>query len=98
MKFGMRTPSLMKSISARTTGQLKRTVKRAIIPGYGRKGMGLLHPKKALYNQIYRRTTFSIFDLAKAVSGSNRGKAGNSGCCLSILFWIMIFGIASIVL
>lgn len=38
MKFGMRTPSLKRSISARTTGQLKRSVKRAIIPGYGKKG------------------------------------------------------------
>lgn len=50
MKFGMRTPSLKKSISARTTGRLNRAVKKAIIPGYGRKGMGILHPKKALYN------------------------------------------------
>lgn len=49
MKFGMRTPSLKRSISARTTGQLKRSVKRAIIPGYGKKGMGWIkNPKKAL--------------------------------------------------
>ena len=52
MKFGMRTPSLKKSISARTTGQLKRSVKRAIIPGYGKKGMGWIkNPKKALYTR-----------------------------------------------
>lgn len=65
MKFGMRTPSLKKSISARTTGQLKRAIKRALIPGYGKKGMGLLNPKKALYNKVYKKTTFSIFDLFK---------------------------------
>lgn len=66
MKFGMRTPSLKKSISARTTGQLKRSVKRAIIPGYGKKGMGWIkNPKKALYNKVYHKTTFSIFDLFK---------------------------------
>ena len=65
VKFGLRTPSLKKSISARTTGQLERAVKRAIIPGYGKKGMGLLHPKKALYNKVYKKTTFSIFDLFK---------------------------------
>lgn len=66
MKFGMRTPSLKRSISARTTGQLKRSVKRAIIPGYGKKGMGWIkNPKKALYNQVYHKTTFSIFDLFK---------------------------------
>ena len=66
MKFGMRTPSLKKSISARTTGQLKRSVKRAIIPGYGKKGMGWIkNPKKAMYNKVYHKTTFSIFDLFK---------------------------------
>lgn len=66
MKFGMRTPSLKRSISARTTGQLKRSVKRAIIPGYGKKRMGWIkNPKKALYNKVYHKTTFSIFDLFK---------------------------------
>ena len=66
MKVGMRTPSLKRSISARTTGQLKRSVKRAIIPGYGKKGMGWIkNPKKALYNKVYHKTTFSIFDLFK---------------------------------
>lgn len=66
MKFGIRTPSLKRSISARTTGQLKRSVKRAIIPGYGKKGMGWIkNPKKALYNKVYHKTTFSIFDLFK---------------------------------
>ena len=66
MKFGMRTPSLKRSISARTTGQLKRSVKRAIIPGYGKKGMvWIKNPKKALYNKVYHKTTFSIFDLFK---------------------------------
>ena len=65
MKFGLRTPSLKKSISARTTGQLKRAVKRAIIPGYGKKGIGLLHPKRAMYNKVYNKTTFRIFDLFK---------------------------------
>ena len=65
MKFGMRKPSLKKSIKARTTGKLKRQVKSAINPFYGKKGMGWLHPKKKLYNKIYKKTTFSIFDLFK---------------------------------
>ena len=46
MKFGFRKPSLKRSISARTTGQAKRAIKRALIPGYGKRGMGILHPKK----------------------------------------------------
>lgn len=66
MKIGMRKPSIKKSIKARTTGQLKRKVKKAIIPGYGKKGMGWLrNPKKAMYNKVYRKTTFSIWDLFK---------------------------------
>lgn len=40
MKFGMRTPNLKKSIIARTTGKAKRAVKKAVIPGYGKKGAG----------------------------------------------------------
>ena len=64
MKFGLRTPSLKRSIKARTTGRLKRSVKKALIPGYGKKGMGWLkNPKKAAYNKVYNKTTFSIWDL-----------------------------------
>lgn len=66
MKFGMRKPSPMRSIKARTTGKAKRAVKKAIMPGYGKKGMvWLTNPKKATYNKVYKKTTFSIFDLFK---------------------------------
>ena len=66
MKIGMRKPSLKKSIKARTTGKAKRKLKKAIIPGYGKKGAGWLKdPKKAAYNKVYKKTTFSIFDLFK---------------------------------
>ena len=47
MKFGIRTPSLKRSISARTTGRAKRSIKKALIPGYGKKGRGwITNPKK----------------------------------------------------
>ena len=66
MKFGMRKPSLKRSLKARTTGRAKRAVKKALIPGYGKKGMGWLNnPKKAAYNKIYKKTSFSLFDLFK---------------------------------
>lgn len=66
MKIGMRKPSLKKSIKARTTGKAKRALKKAVIPGYGKKGTGWLKdPKKATYNKVYKKTTFSIFDLFK---------------------------------
>lgn len=66
MKIGMRKPSLKKSLKARTTGKAKRAVKKAVIPGYGKKGSGWIkNPKKAAYNKVYRKTSFSIFDLFK---------------------------------
>lgn len=66
MKYGVRKPSLKKSISARTTGRAKMSVKKAVIPGYGTKGRGLVtNSKKAAYNKVYKKTTFSIFDIFK---------------------------------
>ena len=66
MKFGLRTPSIKRSISARTTGRAKRAIKKALIPGYGKKGIGWLkNPKKAAYNKVYNKTTFGLSDLFK---------------------------------
>lgn len=66
MKIGMRKPSIKKSIKARTTAKAKRAVKRAVNPLYGKKGMDWINnPKKAAYNKVYEKTTFSIFDMIK---------------------------------
>ncbi|MFP7215866.1 hypothetical protein SFB95_02800 [Lactococcus garvieae] len=66
MKFGMRKPSIKKSLKARTTGKAKRKIKKALIPGYGKKGMGYIkNPKKAVYNKVYNKTTFSFRDIFK---------------------------------
>lgn len=66
MKIGIRTPSLKKSLKARTTSKYKRQLKSAIDPTYGKKGVGWFkNPKKALYNKIYNKTTRSIFDIFK---------------------------------
>lgn len=66
MKFGMKKPSIRKSISARTKGRAKRAVKKAIIPGYGKKGSGWIkNPKNAAYNKIYNKTNYSIWNLFK---------------------------------
>jgi len=66
MKFGIRAPSLKKSISARTTGRAKRTIKKALIPGYGKKGMGWIrNPKKAAYNKVYNKTSIGVGGLLK---------------------------------
>ena len=62
MNFGVRTPGVKRSLSARTTGRLKRSAK-SVIPGYGAKGMGLVkNPKKSLYNKVYHKTTVGTSD------------------------------------
>jgi hypothetical protein len=64
MKIGMRKPSLQKSLRARTTGRFKRQTMSMVDPFYGKKGMGYIrNPRRALYNKIYRLTTFSVFDV-----------------------------------
>ena len=59
MKFGIRTPSIKKRIAARTS--IKRVVRHNLglkaPKGYG----WFTNPKKALYNRVYNRTSFSIF-------------------------------------
>lgn len=63
MKFGMRKPSLKKSIAARTS--VKRYVRHSLglkAPrGYG----WITNPKKAAYNRVYHRTTFGLSDIFK---------------------------------
>ncbi len=66
MKLGFRTPSPKKSISNRTTGKIKRTVKHSVNPYYGKNGTGwITDPKKAAYNKVYHKTTFGVSDVIK---------------------------------
>ena len=68
MKFGVRKPSLKKMIGARTS------VKRVIRHSLGLKvpsGWGwLTNPKKAAYNRVYSKTSFSLIGLLKKMSGA----------------------------
>ena len=69
MKIGFRTPSLKKSLRARTTGKLKRKIKKAVNPFYGKKGMGFIkNPKRAIKSKIYRKTTFGVGDVFRWLS------------------------------
>ena len=73
MKVGVRKPSVSRRVKARTTGKVKRSVKRAVNPYYGKKGMGMIRdPKKAVYNKVYRKTTIGVDDILAA------GAAGKS--------------------
>lgn len=66
MKIGMRKPSLKKSFKARTTGKLKRKIKKSVNPFYGKKGVGFIkNPKKSVKNKIYKKTTFGLRDIFK---------------------------------
>lgn len=90
MKIGVRKPSIKKSIKARTTGRLKRSVKRSINPLYGKKGMGWIRdPKKAAYNTVYHRTTVGVKDVAKGTIPKTVGV---------LLYAVIIFVIAGLVL
>lgn len=70
MKFGMRTPSLKKMISARTSPA--RFVRHNL--GFkAPRGWGWhTNPKKAAYNRVYSRTTFSFWSLLKTLFGGKR--------------------------
>lgn len=79
-----RKPSLKKSLSARYKGAYKRKIKKALIPGYGTRTAGWLHPKRKLYNKMYYRTSI---DTRKMFTGkaprskttsSRKGSASNT--------------------
>lgn len=66
MKIGIRTPSLKKMLKVKTTGKYKKRVMKTINPLYSKKGIGLINnPKKSIYNKVYKKTTFSFWDLFK---------------------------------
>lgn len=87
-KRGYRKPSIKKSISARTTGRAKRSVKSAINPTYGKKGMGWVNnPKKAMYNKVYNKTTTSAFNSS---NGNTNAFNSNVDKSVSIIVGIAI--------
>lgn len=71
MRFGPRRPSLRKKLAARAS------LKRAIRHRLGLKaprGLGwLTNPRKAAYNKVYNRTTFSL---------GRRRRRSSTGCAL----------------
>lgn len=93
MKFGYRKPSLKKSLKARTTGKAKRAVKKAVIPGYGKKGSGWVKdPKRAAYNKVYNKTTKSVMPTGSSKT-SNSTSTDNeaTGCgCIIVFFFILV--------
>ncbi len=67
MKFGLRKPSWKKSLAARTSW--KRAV-RSQTAFRAPKGWGwITNPKKAAYNRVYSKTSFSLGSLFKKLFG-----------------------------
>lgn len=96
MKFGTRMPSLTKRIAARTSW------KRYVRHGLGVKaprGMGwLTNPRKAAYNRVYNRTSFSVESLfggGKRRSKPHNAGCGGCGCLLAIIAILAVIGALS---
>ena len=54
-----------RSLSAMTKGRATRAAKKALLPGYGKKGNGLLHPGKAGSSKLSKITHPGISSLFK---------------------------------
>jgi len=81
MKTGIRTPSIKRSVKARTTGRIKRAAKSSVNPLYGKKGVGYIKdPGKALKNSVYHKVTIDPLDSFKHTSD---GPAAGSGSFFS---------------
>lgn len=66
-KFGVRRPSLTKSLAARAS--LKRVVRHSVGLKAPRGWGWLTNPKRAAYNRVYSRTTVSFWSLLKRLFG-----------------------------
>lgn len=102
MRFGFRRPSLAKRIAARTSW--KRAVRHRLRLKAPR-GMGwFTQPKKAAYNRVYNRTSFSLDRLFRTgrrrssegggSGGEGRARGGTAGGCgclilLALAIWIV---------
>lgn len=75
MKFGIRKPSITRSVKSRTSGRLTRSLKKASQPLYGKPGTGIFkHPKKKVYNKVYGKTSIGIFGILGLLGGKKKRK------------------------
>lgn len=73
MKFGIRKPSLRKSLAARASPMriIRHSLGLKAPRGYG----WITNPKRAAYNRLYNRTTVSAWSILGAVMrGLFRGR------------------------
>ena len=67
MKLGFRKPSFNKMLAARTSP--KRIIRNALGLRAPRGWGWLSNPKKAAYNRVYNRTSFSLVGLIRKLFG-----------------------------
>jgi hypothetical protein len=79
MKWGFRKPSIRKRVAARLSW--KRYVRNSLGLKAPRGWGWLTNPHKALYNRVYRRTTFGIDDLFK----TSRRRKSQAGCLVMVM-------------
>lgn len=95
MSHLFRRRSITKSITARTSAKYKRQIKKKILPGYGKKGAGVIKdPKKSMYNAICNRTTIDTRKISKSKQAKN-DKSDNKlgcGCATTLIFFGAIVG------
>ena len=61
MKIGVRKRSFSKSLKARTTGKLKRKLKKTVNPLYGKKNINIVkNPTKYIKNKLYHSLTVGV--------------------------------------
>ena len=103
MKIGMRKPSIKRSVRARTTGRVKRAVKKSVNPLYGKKGVGFIKdPGKSVKNAVYHKTTFGMMDVVDMAqkesahsstsrsSRPGRRRSGKAGFVFALLVFLFV--------
>lgn len=65
MKFGVRRPSIKRSLAARTSPKriMRQSLGLKAPRGYG----WLTNPKKAAYNRVYNRTSISLWSILRSL-------------------------------
>ena len=87
----IRKPSLKKSFKARTTGRAKRSIKRAINPAYGKKGIGALkNPKRSAYNAVYHKTSINTIPSSSPAEETTTNNDDGCGCGCILLTILLI--------
>lgn len=92
MKFGMRRPSWRGSLAARTSPAryLRHSLGWKAPRGWG----WITNPRKALYNRLYQRRTFSPWRYYRW--GVRRGRSRGRGCAVMLLacgvVWAAVLG------